>query len=107
MWDILCIITHQKYFQWICLMECVRARNVLEMHQVEPISDTRMYSVCIDYPSGGSLPNCYLIYDQSDTVNLYRSGHVILISNLSEMSKIYLLYDPSITKSFETSRLNI
>ena len=88
-------------------MECVRARNVLEMHQVEPISDTRMYSVCIDYYSGGSLPNCYLIYDQSDAVILDRSGHVIVISNLSEMYQVYSIYDPSITKSFETSRLNI
>lgn len=88
-------------------MECVRAGNVLEMHQVKLNSDTRMCSVCIDYPSGGNLPACYLIYDQSDAVNLYRSGHVILISNLSEMSKIYLIYDLSITESFVTSRLNI
>ena len=88
-------------------MECVRARNVLEMHQVKLNSEPRMCSVCIDYPSGGNLPACYLIYDQSDAVDLYRSGHVILISNLSEMSKIYLLYDTSITKSFETSRLII
>ena len=88
-------------------MECVRAGNVLEMHQVKLNSDTRMCSVCIDNPSGEILPACYLIYDQSDTMNIYRSGHVILISNLSEMSEVNLIYDHSITKSLVISRFNI